>query len=224
MTGVQLRRSESDDEREITLGVGKLLGLFFLLVMVCALCFAAGYGFGRSGAKAPALATEVQAAASNAAGTPVAKQPADAPARGASGDCPAGENCQPTGIPAAQDLSFYKAVEQKEAHARLTPPPAPTPQTVKPAQPPPAKTPVLILENSPAAASGIMVQVAAVSRREDAEVLKDALRRKQYPVLVINVPTDKLFHVQIGPFSDPKVAESMRSRLQGDGYNSILKR
>ena len=69
-----------------------------------------------------------------------------------------------------------------------------------------------------------MVQVAAVSRREDAEVLKDALRRKQYPVLVINVPTDKLFHVQIGPFSDPKVAESMRSRLQGDGYNSILKR
>jgi len=218
--GVKLRRSESDDEREITLGVGKLLGLFFLLVMVCALCFAAGYGFGRSGAKAPALATEVQAAASNAAGTPVAKQPADAPARG---DCPAGENCQPTGIPAAQDLSFYKAVEQKEAHARLTPPPAPTPQTVKPAQPPPAKTPVLILENSPAAASGIMVQVAAVSRREDAEVLQDALRRKQYPVLIATVSSDKLFHVQIGPFSDPKEAESTRSRLQGDGYNSILK-
>jgi cell division septation protein DedD len=218
--GVKLRRSESDDEREITLGVGKLLGLFFLLVMVCALGFAAGYGFGRSGAKAPALATEVQAAASNAAGKPVAQQPADAPARG---DCPAGENCQPTGIPAAQDLSFYKAVEQKEAHARLTPPPAPTPQTVKPAQPPPAKTPVLILENSPAAASGIMVQVAAVSRREDAEVLQDALRRKQYPVLIATVSSDKLFHVQIGPFSDPKEAESTRSRLQGDGYNSILK-
>ncbi len=219
--GVELRRSESDDEREITLGVGKLVGLFFLLVMVCALCFAVGYGFGRSGAKPPSLATEVQAAASNTAGKPVAKQPADAPARS---DCQAGENCQPTGIPAAQDLSFYKAVEQKEAHARLTPPPpATTPQTVKAAQPPPAKTPVPVLESSPATASGIMVQVAAVTKREDAEVLQDALRRKRYPVLVINVPGDKLFHVQIGPFSDPKEAESTRSRLQGDGYNSILK-
>jgi cell division septation protein DedD len=70
----------------------------------------------------------------------------------------------------------------------------------------------------------MMVQVAAVSRREDAEVLQDALRRKQYPVLIITVPGDKLFHVQIGPFSDPKEAETTRSRLQGDGYNPILKR
>jgi cell division septation protein DedD len=208
------------DEREITLGVGKLVGLFFLLVTCCAVCFALGYGFGRSGAKQPALATEVPAAATPTNTKPVAKQQPDVSARG---DCATGENCQPTSVPAAAapDLSFYKAGEPKEAHARLTPPPpAQTPQPAK--QPPPSKA--IAPENSPAIASGIMVQVAAVSKREDAEVLQDALRRKQYPVLITSTPSDKLFHIQIGPFSDPKEAETTRSRLQGDGYNSILKR
>ncbi|MGA2963048.1 MAG: SPOR domain-containing protein [Candidatus Korobacteraceae bacterium] len=214
------RLMAESDEREITLGVGKLVGLFFLLVTCCAVCFALGYGFGRSGAKQPALATEVQAAAAKPEVKPVAKQQPDAPVRA---DCATGEDCQKTGIPAAPDLSFYKAVEQKDAHARLTPPqPAQTPQPAKPAQPAPSKA--IAPENSSAIASGIMVQVAAVSKREDAEVLQDALRRKQYPVLITSTPSDKLFHIQIGPFSDPKEAETTRSRLQGDGYNSILKR
>ena len=217
--GADVRQSESD-EREITLGVGKLVGLFFLLVIFCAFCFAVGYGFGRSGAKQSTMTTEVQAAAPKPEVKPVAKVQTDAPARI---DCPTGENCQQTSAPAAPDLSFYKAVEQKETHARLTPPQPvqPTP-TAKPAQPSPAKTPAP--ESTPAVASGMTVQVAAVSRREAAEVLQDALRRKQYPVLITTVPSDKLFHVQIGPFSDPKEAETTRSRLQRDGYNSILKR
>jgi cell division septation protein DedD len=214
--GADVRQSESD-EREITLGVGKLVGLFFLLVIFCAFCFAVGYGFGRSGAKQP---TEVQAAAPKPEIKPVAKVQTDAPARS---DCPTGENCQQTSAPAAPVLSFYKAVEQKEAHARLTPPqPVQPPPAAKLAQPSPAKTPAR--ESTPAVASGMTVQVAAVSRREDAEVLQDALRRKQYPVLITTVPSDKLFHVQIGPFSDLKAAEATRSRLQGDGYNPILKR
>ncbi len=217
--GADVRQSESD-EREITLGVGKLVGLFFLLVTFCAFCFAVGFGFGRSGAKQP---TEVQAAAPKPeVKSPVAKVQTDAPARS---DCPTGENCQQTAtaIPAAPVLSFYKAVEQKETHARLTPPqPVQPPPTAKPAQPLPAKTPAP--ESTSAVAAGMTVQVAAVSRREDAEVLQDALRRKQYPVLITTAPSDKLFHVQIGPFSDPKEAETTRSRLQADGYNSILKR
>jgi DedD protein len=215
--GAELQRlMESSEEREITLGVGKLVGLFFLLVILCAVSFGFGYGFGRSGAKQPALATEVQAAAK-----PVVKQPAAAPAQGDS-NCPSGENCQQAGTPASPDLSFYKAVEQKETHAQLVPQqPAQTPPPAKPAQSPQPKTPAP--ENSPAITSGLMVQVAAVSRREDAQVLQDALRRKQYPVLITTAQTDKLFHVQIGPFSDPKAAEITRSRLQGDGYNPILK-
>lgn len=69
-----------------------------------------------------------------------------------------------------------------------------------------------------------MVQVAAVSKREDAEILQQALRRKQYPVVITTAASDRLFHVQIGPFADPKEAEITRSRLQGEGYNPILKK
>lgn len=70
-----------------------------------------------------------------------------------------------------------------------------------------------------------MVQVAAVSKQEDADILVNALRKKQYPVFVVpSVPGDSLFHVQVGPFSDSKDAEAMRSRLAGDGYNAIVKK
>jgi cell division septation protein DedD len=70
-----------------------------------------------------------------------------------------------------------------------------------------------------------MVQVAAVTKQEDADILVNALRKKQYPVFVVaNLPGDSLFHVQVGPFSDPKEAEAMRTRLAGDGYNAIVKK
>ena len=70
-----------------------------------------------------------------------------------------------------------------------------------------------------------MVQVAAVSKKEDADALLGALRRKNYSVSeATNQPHDNLYHVQIGPFSDVKQAESARLRLVGDGYNPIVKR
>jgi len=75
------------------------------------------------------------------------------------------------------------------------------------------------------AAGNFAVQVAAVSKEEDADALVSALRKKNYPVFVINGnATDKLFHVQVGPFAGLADAEAMKSRLAGDGYNPILKK
>ena len=69
------------------------------------------------------------------------------------------------------------------------------------------------------------VQVAAVSKQEDAESLVDALKKKQYPAFVAgNSTNDKLFRVQVGPFTDIKDAEAMRTRLVNDGYNPIVKK
>jgi cell division septation protein DedD len=75
-----------------------------------------------------------------------------------------------------------------------------------------------------ASGTGLMVQVAAVSKQEDAEAMAAALRKKQYPVLVVPNQTSNLYHVQVGPFADQKDAEAMRARLANDGYNAILKR
>jgi cell division septation protein DedD len=71
--------------------------------------------------------------------------------------------------------------------------------------------------------NGYYVQVAAVSKQEDAEALVDALKKKQYAAFAAT-PGDKLFHVQVGPFSDIKEAESTRAKLVADGYNPILKK
>ena len=73
--------------------------------------------------------------------------------------------------------------------------------------------------------SAYLVQVAAVTKQEDADALVDALKKKQYPAFVAATSsTDKLFRVQVGPFGDIKDAEAMRSRLINDGYNPILKK
>lgn len=72
--------------------------------------------------------------------------------------------------------------------------------------------------------NGYYVQVAAVSKQEDADALVDALKRKQYPAFAASTASDKLFHVQIGPYAEIKDAEAMRIKLVTDGYNPILKK
>ena len=69
-----------------------------------------------------------------------------------------------------------------------------------------------------------IVQVAAVSKQEDAEFLVAALRKKQYPVFLSAGGGDAYFRVQVGPFTDMKEAETTRARLASEGYNPIIKK
>jgi DedD protein len=69
----------------------------------------------------------------------------------------------------------------------------------------------------------IMVQIAAVSRQEDAEVLAGALRKRGFNPSVRPGTTDKLFHIQVGPFTDKAQAETIKQHLLADGYNAIMK-
>ena len=68
-----------------------------------------------------------------------------------------------------------------------------------------------------------MVQIAAVTRSEDANALASALRQRGYTVAVRSEPQDKLLHVQVGPFATRDAAKAMRAKLMADGYNAILK-
>jgi len=200
---------DSTQDTEITLGTTKLLGLFFGLVMVCAVFFALGYTLGR---KSEAGLTTTPAVLLQAAKGP-----------------------KPTGSAANQpSMTFYKAVEQKDANPQLTPAtstetaPANSPTaTAAPATPGATSATEPTTPPDPAGVlptSAYFVQVAAVSKPDDAEALVGALRKKQYPAFVASSGNDKLFHVQVGPFSDIKDAEGMRSRLINDGYSPILKK
>jgi DedD protein len=198
----------SSQDTEITLGTGKLLVLFFGLVGICALFFALGYSLGRK--SEPAITT------ASAALTP---QPAS------------GAGKVSSGAAATAPMTFYKSVEQKDASPELTP--AADAKTDPKADPnaaaantTPGQTPATNAADPattlPTAA--YFVQVAAVSKQEDADALVDALKKKQYPAFVAPVTADKLCRVQVGPFSDVKEAEAMRTRLIADGYSPILKR
>ena len=101
----------------------------------------------------------------------------------------------------------------------------PTPASAKPAITAPNKptlTPVAATIATPGTGT-ILVQIAAVSHREDAQVLLTTLQSRGYKVFLREEPQDKLLHVQIGPFPTRKDADAMRQRLLSDGYNAIVK-
>jgi DedD protein len=197
----------ASQDTEITLGTARLLSLFFGLVIVCAVFFALGYTLGRK--------SDVGIA--SAAGT--------LPLPGAS------SAAKPAGSAASAPMTFYKNVEQKDANPQLTPAPEATSpaaqaagtssNSANQAQSQPANPPDPI---GTVPTAGYFVQVAAVTKQEDADALVDALKKKEYPAFSSNSAVDKYFRVQVGPFADIKDAESMRSRLINDGYNPILKK
>ena len=192
-------------DTEITLGTGRMLALFFALVAICAGFFAIGFSLGR---KAHSIGGGNVLAAQ--AGSPSAVvRPS------------AGKNDPPPPSNSG-DFSFYKAVGQKTADTNLSTP-------VAQAQPATSSTDAPKTDENPAApnsaTSAYYVQVAAVTRQEDADALIEALKKKQYPAFSANNPAvDKFFRVQVGPYTDIKDAEIMRGRLIADGYNPILKK
>jgi DedD protein len=195
-------------DTEITLGTGKMLALFFGLVGLCAVFFGMGFRLGRNSTP-PAVELSPALTATNGGPRPSAVKPATDPNA------------------SSPDLAFYKSAGRKPANTAPAPnaSPADAAATGNPAAttaPPDSQSastdPAL---TSPA--SGYYVQVAAVTKQEDAEALVDALKKKQYPAFSAAM-ADRLFHVQVGPFADVKNAEDMRSRLVSDGYNPILKK
>lgn len=70
----------------------------------------------------------------------------------------------------------------------------------------------------------IVLQVAAVTRQGDALVVADALQQKRFPAFVVTPTSDNFYRVQVGPYSDPKAAESARLALDHAGFKAIIKR
>jgi cell division septation protein DedD len=68
----------------------------------------------------------------------------------------------------------------------------------------------------------LMVQIAAVSHQEDADVLSAALRKHGYAVVEKREPADGLIHVRMGPFNSHDEADRWRQKLLSDGYNAMI--
>lgn len=225
----ELELPQRTRDAEFTLGSGTLLLIFFGLVLVCGICFGLGYAVGHHGAQPPSVAgqlpaigapTPVQASGSvpkpSATSQPAASQsvpstPSDNPQPGAASQP---QSSAPTPTPALPP--------QAPAPAGSTP----TPSQVRPALPSPANSPQTASASHamPAVppANPLMVQIAAVSHQEDADVLVGALRKRGYAVSARRDPADSLIHVRIGPFNNHDEAERWRLKLLNDGYNAMI--
>ncbi len=222
----ELEAVETGRDTELTLGGGTLLVLGLGLLVLCAVCFGSGYFVGHRGLLESAtvvssadLSTPAPAGSSSkpgAAGQASAPSPAQA-AVAVSGDS-SGNSTQPAqavpavsgGSPDSPQLQVKPALDSQVR-------PALSGQAVG-AQPAPA----LQVQPAMAQVQGWMVQIAAVSHPEDAEVLVNALRKRGYAVTARRDVGDSLIHVQTGPFGNRNDANAMRQKLLSDGYNAIV--
>jgi len=214
---------EEEHDREISLGTPTILGIFFALAIICACFFGFGYNMGRKSGQSAAPAASIDNPPSSFSGAPkpaagsAASQPVAHSAQSAE---PTPESAPPT--PPAETATVPLA------------PPSTSSSTITAAdrmiageKAPPTTTQPATASQQPAAetipAGSFVVQVAAVSSQDVADILLSSLQKKGYTVAVRHEPQDKLLHVQIGPFADKKDAEAMRARVLADGFNAIVK-
>jgi cell division septation protein DedD len=199
--------SESKDpdqlrDTEITLSTGKLLIIFFTLSIICGVFFTLGYMLGKS--TSSGARTEIVGSVPSG-GT-------------AAGKPTAGNKTAQTQPQASPNTANPSPASGSDASAPKTPDTSAT-QPVSSSKAPDQSS----ANNANSTPGSFMVQVAAVSKQEDAEILKTALQKKQYPVFIATSAGDPLFHVQVGPFTDRKDAEAMKTKLAADGYGAIVK-
>ena len=200
----------ASSDTELTLGAGTLLVAGLGLFVLCSVCFGFGYAVGHRSSSDRAAAVVMSDANSNSllpaaksSGKPgaAAQMPVssvDNPAAQASDTTSAPNNQADTTTSAPQ---VHSALESQAAGASSS----------------------SSLQVQPATQTqGWMVQIAAVSHPEDAEVLVDALRKRGYAVTARRAIGDNMIHVQTGPFVNRNDANAMRQKLLNDGYNAIV--
>lgn len=225
-------------DTELTLGAGMLLICFFALVLLCGICFGLGFALGSRGAKSPAFQSQTPAAGpaqqlpANTAGAKpsAAAQPPQSSVQpvNAAEQVAAGAPAAVPGMTQAAGSMQASAAPASSAQQLVTPDnsgwhpvqpamPGGAAGTIQSAQP--AATAV---RPAMSAQESLLVQIAAVSNREDANVLIGALRRRGYAVSAVHNPGDNLIHVCVGPFNNRGDANSMREKLLSDGYNAVV--
>jgi DedD protein len=200
-----------------------LVGLFLLLVVIFGVVFTLGYLLGRS-----QYDTQVRAAtgASLRSDAPAASPAAKSKTR------PEPEDAQ---VPKKNsDWDFYHSADPQASADHLQPPAksvTPSAPPAAPSKPPSASSKTAIPAKSSAGTDGplipkgaIMLQVAAVLHQDDALALAQALQQKKFPAFVITPGADKLYRVQVGPYSDNQSASNARQELEAKGFKSIIKR
>jgi cell division septation protein DedD len=224
MTGILHDQAPEDNQRrgdtELTLSSTAVFGIFFGLVLLCGLCFGLGFAVGRHGSPAPATAPVQTAATAQTLPADLSRPKPSPTSQTASAQQPP----SPATVPQSSEPDTLAAPNPAVS--------SPTPGnswTVRQALPPGANTGQQATTSAASAvgqamvpAGALMVQIAAVTHPEDADVLVAALQKRGYTVVARRAAIDGLIHVQTGPFANRNDANEMRQKLLNDGYNAIV--
>jgi len=195
-----------------------LVGLFLGVVLLCGVFFTLGYVMGKTQYGGLVHAAE---ALSRTSPDRAAERPVPAP--------PAGD----AAAPATGEWDFYSKNNNND---RLQPAAKPSASVAhdggEPATPvrtPPAtgaKTvPTSARFDAPRMSRGsVVLQVAALTHQGDALAMADMLQQKRFPAFVVAPTSDNFYRVQVGPYADPKAAESAKNALDRAGFKAIIKR
>lgn len=197
-----------------------LVGIFLGVVLLCGVFFTLGYVMGR---------TQYGGAVRADSAPPIAMPSKPAPAKA--------KETPPPAPPSNTEWDFYpkKEAAHAESAPKVTtaapaaipavatksqgaPPVASTKPVAAPVKPPSRYQPPKLPKGS------LVLQVAALKREGDALKMADEIQQKRYPAFVIMMPSDSLYHVQVGPYTDEKSAEGAKRTLEQIGFKSIIKR
>src|SRR5271163_3091840 len=194
-----------------------LVGLFLGVVLLCGVFFTLGYVMGRTQYGAPVQASAAPARLAPPA--PISPKPKDAqtPAPPANSewdfygkkDTAHLEPAPKTAAPAATTVPAVATKSKNESPAAASKP------VSAPAQPPAR------FEAPKLPKGSFILQVAALSREGDALKMAEEIQQKKFPAFVASLPSDSLYHVQVGPYADEKSAATAKHTLEQIGFKSI---
>jgi DedD protein len=196
-----------DGQYEVVLENRQVLTIFFAVVVLCGVFFGLGYTVGKN---TVGYIPPVEASQGPASGKKSAMQPVS------------GSEAKQEALPQPSQLTYDKSLDEKATVAKLEPAPAAaTSAAIQPAavQPAAAAPPAATVP----AEGRITLQIAALSKKDDADSLLGLLTRKGIRAHLVSTSADKLYRVQVGPFATMKDADEMKSRLEQEGFKPIKK-
>lgn len=210
------RKGRSD----IILGAGHVAGIFLGIIVLCGLFFTLGYvmGHGHSSGSLSGAAASAQGPGGGSKGNPSNSRGGPPPTgwdffpRNSSSSRGSGNGPVPGLTPEAS--GGPRSIDSTGQPSGPIAMPA-RPKDVRIVRKPP------VLSNGH---GGIALQVAAMSNRADALSLVGFLKKKGYAAFAWGPAPDRLYKVQVGPFPNAKVAQTVQLRLKREGFNSILKK
>ena len=210
----------SDRPGDLVLENRHLLLIFLGMVGLCGVFFAFGYIVGRNTLSPSVAAALAESGAGTGGAKPSPMPPAVYYQRPETPPVPAAEE------PGTADpeLQFDQNLGGRSPEARLEAPESATAAPTAASNPPSAPSEAARQSAVGPPPPGILVQVSALTRQQDAETLVQLLKEKKLPVLVTTVPGDSLFHVVVGPYQTEREAQQVKRTLEGDGFQPIIKR